>query len=343
MNVEQAVRTSVTREDIRQFREAVAGVLGTTDRDVLPQPDAGWRHTWSGLAELGITALCVPEHLGGSGFETEVAVAAAMELGGGLHGAPYAGLVASARALAGGAVADDRAVIDLLDGVLAGERICAFARLDPAGEVARSVDGADVADVLVVERVDGDLVLLSDPSAWTTTGLPRDFDVTRTCSDVAVDLSGGRSLGADGTVGLLFGLLIAADAVGGAQRALARTVDYVKERVAFGRPIGGFQAVQHRLADHAVQLRGLDLLLAEAATAIGDGDPSARRRTLLAEAGASSVVPNLLHDLVQLTGGIGFTWEYGLHFYGRRAHHDAALGANPRRAQQLLAIEEAWV
>lgn len=341
LTTERAERTSVTREDIRQFRDAISGALGLADSDVLPQPDPAWRQSWSALAELGVTGLCVPEERGGAGFEVEVAVAASMELGGSLHGSPYAGTVAATHAMAATAMTDEVAH-DVLGGVLSSERICAFARLDVPGDVAQTVDGALDADALVIELPDGDHLLFADPASWSVTGHRHDFDVSRTCTDLRVDLAAGRPLGTSPATGLLFGLLVAADAVGGAQRAMARTVDYATDRIAFGKPIGGFQAVQHRLADHAVRIRGMELLLAEAASAIGDADRSARRRTLLAEASTSSAVPTLLHDLVQLTGGIGFTWEYGLHFYGRRAHQDAALGSNPRRARQLLAVEESW-
>ena len=62
----------------------------------------------------------------------------------------------------------------------------------------------------------------------------------------------------------------------------------------------------------------------------------------LAEASVSSAAGHVLHDLVQLTGAIGFTWEYGLHFFERRIHQDARLAANPRRALQQLADLEGW-
>jgi alkylation response protein AidB-like acyl-CoA dehydrogenase len=100
--------------------------------------------------------------------------------------------------------------------------------------------------------------------------------------------------------------------------------------------------VQHRLVDHAVALRGMSLLADEAAALLAVGAAGADRAVLLAEASVAAQALPLLHDLVQLTGAIGFTWEYGLHVYERRAHLNARLGRNPRRARRLLAGTEGW-
>jgi alkylation response protein AidB-like acyl-CoA dehydrogenase len=144
----------------------------------------------------------------------------------------------------------------------------------------------------------------------------------------------------------LRGLLLAGDALGGVQRMLDRTVAYAGERIAFGRPIGAFQAVQHRLVDHAVRVRGLSLLAAEAAaamTADPDGtDPAADRASLLAEAAVARDAVAVLHDLLQLTGAIAFTWEHGLHHFERRAHVSARVGGGSRRALRALAVHAGW-
>ncbi len=172
------------------------------------------------------------------------------------------------------------------------------------------------------------------------------FDVTRTCADVMFSAAPAIRLdprpGARAELESLYGLLLAADALGGAERSHARTVSYAAQRLAFGTPIGGFQAVQHRLVDHAITLRGLGLLVDSAADAWTAGAPDARRRALLAQVGVNRRVVHLLHDLVQLTGGVGFTWEYGLHLFERRAHLDARLIGNPRRARTAVAALEAW-
>ena len=338
--------SSVTDDDVQLFRAAVAGVLKSGGSDALPAPDPEWRAQWPALVELGVTALCVPEAQGGMGLQVEVAAGTAAELGAALHGSPYAGLVAGTHALASTSMessgADTRA-LDVLARVVDGGHICAYGRLDANGSVARTVDGAPVADALVLEDPStGDLVLLDDPASWSPTGAPPAFDVTRSCADVTVDVTAGHRFPSDPTAAHLYRLLLAADALGGTERALTRTVAYARDRQAFGRPIGGFQAVQHRLVDHSVRVRGLGLLVREAARSLAAGGPDAARRVALAEAGVSGAASHVLHDLLQLTGAVGFTWEYGHHFFQRRAHHDARLAANPRRAHQAVAESEGW-
>ncbi|MBL7491171.1 acyl-CoA dehydrogenase family protein, partial [Frankia sp. AgW1.1] len=92
--------TTTANDELLQLREALRGTLGTEGQDLQPTVAADWRPVWPALAELGLTALCVPEPLGGFGLRTDAAVMAAMELGAALYGGPYAGLTASAHALA---------------------------------------------------------------------------------------------------------------------------------------------------------------------------------------------------------------------------------------------------
>jgi len=84
------------------------------------------------------------------------------------------------------------------------------------------------------------------------------------------------------------------------------------------------------------------LVVAEAARLLSAGSPAAARFVALAEVGVTSRGTHILHDLLQLTGAMGFTWEYGLHFYERRVHEDARLAANPRSAVRRLARLEGW-
>ncbi|WP_462183671.1 acyl-CoA dehydrogenase family protein [Frankia sp. AgKG'84/4] len=316
-----------------------------------PTPDPRWRGRWPVLAELGLPAFCVPEALDGFGLRADVAAAAATELGAALHGGPFAGLTASAHLLAH--CPGDPAAEEVLAGVLTGERICAFGYLGPDGQVARLVDGAPGADaLLLLDRRRDELTLLADPAHWSADGRRYGFDITRTCADVTPTGGGGHRLTppADALARAvdLYELLLAADAVGGVARMLDRTVAYAGQRIAFGRPIGGYQAVQHRLADHTVRARGMTLVVTEAARLLA-AEPTtaparrqARRAVALAALSVSSGAPPLLHDLLQLTGAIGFTWEYGLHYFERRAHHDARLAANPRHALRSLAQVEGW-
>ncbi|CAO5188396.1 Acyl-CoA dehydrogenase [Frankia sp. AiPs1] len=312
---------------------------------------------WPTLAGIGLPAFCVPEERGGFGLRADAAAASATELGAALHGAPFAGLTASAHALA--QITGDAVVDELLEGILGGERICAFGRLSPddgtGTRTARQVDGAPAADALLLldprrERA----LLFTDPADWQSRPLTDSFDVSRSGADVTVPVGAGRELelGALGHAVELYHLLLAADALGSVRRMLDRTVAYAAQRHTFGRPIGATQAVQHRLADHAVRARGMSLLVAEAVrhfdpAASGDTAPpdeggGIARWVSLAGLSVSSGAPHLLHDLLQLTGGIGFTWEYGLHFHERRVRQDARLAANPRAALRSLVLSEGW-
>jgi len=217
---------------------------------------------------------------------------------------------------------------------------------------AHAVAAPAGADSFLALPSGGDALLVIRPDETCTVTRGREFDVTREVGEVTFDGTpavpltvppGGRLL-----VERLHGLLLAGDTLGGASQMLNRTVAYAARRTAFGKPIGGQQAVQHRLVDHTIRLRGMSLLADEAATGLAGealpagGAKGAGRAAALAEASVAAGALALLHDLVQLTGAIGFTWEYGLHLYERRAHVNARLGRNPRRARRLLAEQAGW-
>ncbi len=341
---------TTTAEELAELRTAVRGVLCSGSPEQPPEPDPGWRSNWPELAAMGLAGFCVPAAAGGFGDEFAAAAVVALELGAGLHGAPFPGVVAAAAALGEGAP-------DLVAGVLDGRLLPAVAVLDGAGAVTADGDRVRVEGVarLVVGADDADgFVVLGPPGApmvWvaaadTSLGDRHGFDPTRSCADVTFPGSPGRALSADAAlrqaVSRRHGLLLAADTLGGVLRSHARAVAYAKERVAFGSPIGGFQAVQHRLVDHAVTLRGLSLLVDGAASALTAGDPDLGRRAVLAEAGVARRAVPVLHDLVQLTGAVGFTWEYGLHLFERRAQLNARAGGNPRTARTRLAQLAGW-
>ncbi|MCK9897785.1 acyl-CoA dehydrogenase family protein [Frankia sp. AgB32] len=345
------VAADIPTDDVGALREALRAALGTTWQEHAPKTDVQWRPRWPVLAELGLPAFCVPEALDGFGLRVDVAASAAAELGAALHASPFAGLTASAHLLAH--CAGNPQAEQVLAGVLAGERVCAFGYLGAGDQVARLVDGAPDADALVLlNRARGEFLLLEDPADWTADSRRHGFDLTRGCADVTPAAGRGHLLRPSPEAARravdLYELLLAADAVGGVRRMLDRTITYAGQRRTFGKPIGGYQAVQHRLAEHTVRARGMALLVTEAARLLSaeptaaDAARQARRCVATASLSVSSGAPHLLHDLLQLTGAIGFTWEYGLHYYERRAHQDARLAANPRHAQRSLAEVEGW-
>ena len=120
-------------------------------------------------------------------------------------------------------------------------------------------------------------------------------------------------------------VLTAAEQVGTAAGALDRTLDYIKIREQFDRVIGGYQALQHRCADAAVHLEAAAALVERAAVAAESGaDDVLAAAALLARAAASEVSLFAADTMVQLHGGIGFTWEHDAHFFFRHARSTAA-------------------
>ncbi|MEU1532596.1 acyl-CoA dehydrogenase family protein [Streptomyces fagopyri] len=135
---------------------------------------------------------------------------------------------------------------------------------------------------------------------------------------------GGDALGALAGLGRGAAAVLAAEAVGAADRALERTVAYVRQREQFGRPIGTFQAVKHRLADVYVRVQAARSAAYYAAWAAGDGGGHERVGGL-ALAQALEALRTAAAEGIQLHGGIGFTWEHEAHLYFKRASGDELL------------------
>jgi len=106
---------------------------------------------------------------------------------------------------------------------------------------------------------------------------------------------------------------------GGARWVLETTIEYAKERIQFGRPIGSFQAIQHKLANMAVEVEGATSIMYYAAWALSENDPSMPLAASMAKAWCSDAYKHATFDGVQLHGGIGFTWDHDMHLYFKRA------------------------
>ena len=132
-------------------------------------------------------------------------------------------------------------------------------------------------------------------------------------------------------------MAIAAELVGVAQRALDMAVAYAKEREQFGRPIGAYQAVSHRLADmlwDTEEARSLTYYAAWCA----DAEPeSLAVAAHMAKARASDAARSVTHNAIQTFGGIGFTWEHDVHFFLKRARVGGAMLGTPRQHRERVA------
>jgi alkylation response protein AidB-like acyl-CoA dehydrogenase len=130
---------------------------------------------------------------------------------------------------------------------------------------------------------------------------------------------------------------LACEQVGGAARVLETTVDYVKVREQFGRPIGSFQAVKHRLADMLVELESARSAAYYATTAVESGSPDLPLAASIAKAYCSTAYYHIAAQSIQLHGGIGFTWEHPAHLYFKRAKGSEALLGSPAYHRELIA------
>ncbi|MEU1302351.1 acyl-CoA dehydrogenase family protein [Streptomyces shenzhenensis] len=208
------------------------------------------------------------------------------------------------------------------------------------GEVRQVLDGHSAGLLLVAAHTGGfarsrtRLFLVAADAAGVTRGRQTALDATRPqgwlqLRDVPAELLGeadggedaGEVLGALGAAGDAAAAVLAAEAVGAADRALERTVEHVGQREQFGRPIGSFQAVKHRLADVYVQVQAARSAAYYAAWATVHGE----RAGGLALAQALEALRTAAGEAIQLHGGIGFTWEHEAHLYFKRAAGDELL------------------
>ena len=346
---------SITSTELADLGAALRKALGAENRVERPSPDPEWRTPWASLArDLDVASFCVSEEHEGFGDEVQAALVTARELGAVLHGAHYPAVVTAGYALSRWLDGDRSVVGEIRDGThwpaLAFLGAGAAVAEGPGGVrldgTAHLVGGAPEADSFLLLPPDGDTMLFVRRGDTCELSREHRFDVTRSCADIVFSKAEAKAVeqepGGRSRVESLYGLLLAGDSLGGLERMIERTLAHCRGRTAFGKPLAGFQAVQHRLVDHSVRLRGMTLLAEEAAAGLAADAPDARRRVLLTEASVAAGAVPMLHDLLQLTGAIGFTWEYGLHLYERRAHLNARLGRNPRRALRAIAGHEGW-
>ncbi|MGE2714655.1 acyl-CoA dehydrogenase IpdE2 [Mycolicibacterium litorale] len=270
---------------------------------------------WRLLCEqVGAAALVVPEELGGAGGGLADAAVVLQELGRNLVPTPLLGTTLAELAL----LAADEPDAEALEGLAEGTRIGAVA-FDPGYVV-----NGDVADV-VIGVADGRL------ARWTSFESHRleAMDLTRRLA--RVEPGETAEIGADPGLADTAALLLAAEQIGAATRCLELTVEYTKDRVQFGRPIGSFQALKHRMADLYVKVQSAKAVVDEALT-----EPSATSAAL-ARFSASEAFTAVAAEAVQMHGGIAITWESDIQLYFKRAHGSAQLLGPPR--EQLRRLE----
>jgi alkylation response protein AidB-like acyl-CoA dehydrogenase len=312
---------------------------------------------WRTLAvELGCAGLAVPEEHGGAGASFREAAVVLEELGRAVAPVPFLGsaVVATSALLACG----ER---ELLGELASGARTAALAlpfstppRAPAPAPFRASGDAISGTVTSVADALPADLLLVPVPGALyavqaggqarVTRSPVISLDLTRQLCDLTLDGAPGRLLAAgDAAEGAVHAALttgaalLASEQLGVAEWCLDATVEHLRTRYQFGRPVGSFQALKHRLADLWVEVSHARAVARYAAACVASADPDTAVATALAQAHCSAVAVNAAQECVQMHGGIGFTWEHGAHLYLKRAKSASIAFGTPGQHRAALA------
>jgi alkylation response protein AidB-like acyl-CoA dehydrogenase len=355
--------------ELAEAREELRAVA----RDLLGKVPPPAAPDWALLASSGWLGLEVPSALDGAGATFAEVAVIAEELGRAAASGPYLGstvlAVGTLRALAPSPDADV-----LLRQAAAGRAVPAAVLADGGsadggvpfrladgptglrlhGQAAFVPDAAEATRLLVLARAAGDgppVIVAADPRAAGLVVHPQPVvDETRRLAVVRADGAevdpasvwefAGRPEDAVRRLLDRAAVAVACDSLGLAEAMLDATVGYAKVREQFGRPVGSFQAVKHACADMLVQLRVARALTTAAVTALADAgaDPAAvSAAASMAKAYATETAVEVAGKAMQLHGGIGYTWESGIHRYLKRAALNRSLFGSPAGHRRRLA------
>ena len=354
------------RRSVRRFLEEKSP---STEVRRLMETDEGYDPAvWSTMAEqLGLQGLAIPEEYGGSGFGQIEATVVLEEMGRALLPSPFfASTVLAANLLLLGDDKDAKA--ELLPGIADGSTIATVAvsgpdgRFDaaaapvtatPSGEghtldgtTSFVLDGHTATLLLVVAQAPGgpSVFAVDGAASGVTRRRLETLDMTRKLAEVTLAGTPGRLVGEEGDAARLLPRLLhvaavslAAEQVGGAQKCLETTTEYAKLRYQFGRPIGSFQAVKHRLADMLLEVESAKSAAYYATWALAEDTDEVDTVAPLAKAYCSEAYFLAAADAIQLHGGIAFTWEHDAHLYYRRAGSSRAMFGEPAQHWDAVA------
>jgi alkylation response protein AidB-like acyl-CoA dehydrogenase len=359
------------RQTIRRFLEDKSP--STEVRRLMETVDGYDEAVWKQMGqELGLQSLHIPEEYGGQGFTFVELGIVLEEMGRVLLSAPYFSTVVLAADAILNAGTDDQKRA-LLPGIASGETRAALAftepngRWDAAGITLEAkadgdafvldgtksfvIDGHTAEVVVVVARTAGSsgedgigfFTVAGDARGLTRTPLAT-MDQTRKQAKLEFTGVQAAPLGAVGSgwaalsktldqaaVGL------ANEMVGGAQKVLEMSVQYAKDRVQFGRPIGSFQAIKHKCADMLLEVESAKSAAYYAAWSAAEDNDELPVVASLAKAYCSDAYFHAAAENIQIHGGIGFTWEHDAHLYFKRAKSSEILFGDATYHRELLA------
>ncbi|MEZ5408849.1 MAG: acyl-CoA dehydrogenase family protein [Acidimicrobiales bacterium] len=359
-------------EEQEQLRQFVRSFLDdkSSEAAVREQMDTEQGYdpaVWAQLSDqLGLPALAIPEEFGGQGYSFVELGVVLEEMGRRLLCAPFlSGVLASQAIIHSG---DDGAKAEHLPGIASGQTLACLAFTEESGKWDESgitmeasgsggdytlngtksfvIDGHVANLIVVAARTAGGVSLFT--VAGDAAGLSRQslstMDQTRKQAKLTFAGTPAKLLGAEGagwatmsTVLDLAAIALAAEQVGGAQFVLEMAVQYAKDRVQFGRPIGSFQAIKHKCADMLLEVESAKSAAYYGmwcAAELNDELPSVAS---LAKAYCSEAYFHAAAENIQIHGGIGFTWEHPAHLYFKRAKSSELMFGDPAYHRELLA------
>jgi alkylation response protein AidB-like acyl-CoA dehydrogenase len=364
----------VAAADHDDLREAVRGFLRARSssaavRAAMESPSGYDEQVWRQLAgDMGLPGIVVPEEFGGAGAGIPELAVVFEEMGAALLCSPFFATVAlavSALLTSGDRDAMAKLLPEIVEGSTTAtlilndalgpwnpDSVTLAARSTPEGfvvngEASMVLDGHTAGVVLLAARAEAGISLFAVESS--APGLQRErlagLDRTRRIARLRFNDVPATLIGIDGAAaaGLartsdLALVALSAEQVGAAQRCLDMAVDYAKNRIQFGRPIGSFQAVKHRCGDMLVAVEGARSAAMHAAEVAEDPDigdlPIAAS---VAKMACSEALLQVAFDNMRIHGGIGFTWEHDAHLYMRRAKASQLMFGSPDMHAQRLA------
>lgn len=321
-------------EEFHDQLRSVAGDLLAKHREV----------DWTVLVDAGWTGLEVPDAAGGAGATFGESAVILEQIGGAAAANSYFGSAVLAAGLLNLLQAGDL-TDELLTAVAGGSSRIAVVTEGftvsagtLCGHAEFVLDAAGADQLLLLTGAGAALVSAADV---TVTAQPV-VDETRCLATVSADaiptfaVLGYAHPAAPAAIRQRAEVAIACDSLGIAERMLAVTVEYVKVRHQFGRPIGSFQVVKHACADMLVSIEVSRRLVAEAVAAVAD-TADAGVAAAMAKSYACSAAVDIAGKAMQLHGGIGYTWESGIHTYLKRAALNRSLFGSPAAQRKRLA------
>ena len=367
VNFEFSDEQRLLRDQARRFLDDNAPPSAA--RAILDDDETSFdRELWDAIAELGWTGVIIPEEYGGAGMIREDLCVIAEELGRSLAPTPFASsvyLVTEALLIAGSEDQKQEFLPQLADGTLIGAFAMAEGPGVPTAERIRTefsdglvtgvktpiLDG-DIADTaVVVAKEDGErlsLVLVDLNGDGVTRRNVETVDPTRSHAEITFDGASGQRLGGLGEGASLVervfdraAVYLAFEQVGGAQASLDMAVEYSKNRFAFGRAIGSFQAIKHKLVNIYVDLELARGNAYYGAWAVTNDAPDLPIAAAAARVAASEAFNHASRENIQTHGGMGFTWEFDCHMYYRRSKLlSLLLGSERRWTDRLITTLE---